>query len=277
MANPELVKFLSPDFHSCPPTDVRFWFKEQDSSIKEVNAHQVILACASDVFNREFFGSLKAESDVEIKDASQSAFLTMIEFIYNKQPNYKESDLSSLASLYYLGDKYNIRRLRKEILDSITEHEVTSGTALDVAILAENNILHEPLYDALYDAIIRFVKKAEDIETRFDRVMDLFAKENKEHAMVIFNIMERVKNIEKVKKTEKHDCRNCKKFPCIDGQRLNENNFTRGATVALASGTTRILNEVVGHEDFSAIRVGSGCGIIGRDFHFSSGYFYKCR
>ena len=38
MANADLVKCLNPDFHSFLPTDVRFWFKDQDG-IKEVDAH----------------------------------------------------------------------------------------------------------------------------------------------------------------------------------------------------------------------------------------------
>ena len=48
MADADLVKCLNLDFRSFPPTDVRFWFKEQDGAVKEVNAHTHILACASD-------------------------------------------------------------------------------------------------------------------------------------------------------------------------------------------------------------------------------------
>jgi len=264
MANPDLVKFLNPNFHSCPPTDVRFWFKEQDGIIKEVKAHRLILACASDVFNKGFFGSFEAESDVEIKDASQSVFLTMIEFIYNKKLNYKECSLNFLISLYYLADKYNIEQLRKEILDFIPEHEVTSETALDVAILAENNILHKSLSDALYDASASFVKNA-DGEGMLERVMDLFAKENEEHSLVIFKIME------KAKKTEINSCKNCKKSPCIDGEKLTEKNFTQGASVALSqNGAIRILIKVVQEGLFIA----NGWGDL--VFKFSTGYNYKC-
>ena len=71
MADANLMKCLNPSFRSFPPTDVRFWFKEQDGSIKEVKAHTQILASASEVFNREFYGSLKSEGDIEIKDARQ--------------------------------------------------------------------------------------------------------------------------------------------------------------------------------------------------------------
>jgi len=244
---------------------------EQDGVIKEVKAHRFVLACASDVFNREFFGSLEAESDVEIKDACQNAFLTMIEFIYNKKPNYKESDLSFLTSLYYLADKYNIEQLRNEILDSIPEHEVTSESALDVAILAENNILHKSLSDALYDTAASFVKSADGIESRFEKVMDLFVEDNEEHSLVAFKIMERVKKIEKLTKIE-INCENCKKSPCIDGELLTKENFTQGACVAFSiNGAIRILTKV-GQKDFSAIADGKE----ENGFSFNSCYTFKC-
>ena len=84
----------------------------------------------------------------------------MVEFIYNKKPNYKDIDLSVLASLYYLTDKYDILQLRNEIIASIPEHPVTKENVLDVANLAEENILHQQLSAALYDAAAGFVKKA---------------------------------------------------------------------------------------------------------------------
>jgi len=272
MANTKLVKFLNPNFHSCPPTDVRFLFKDQDGGIKEVKAHRFVLACASDVFNKQFFGSFEAKSDVEIKDASENVFLTMVEFIYNKKPNYKESDLSFLTSLYYMADKYNIEHLRKEILDYIPEHKVTSETALDVAFLAQNNILHKSLSDALYDATANFVKNANGIEGRFEKVMDMFAEENEEHALIIFKIMVRVKKIENVAKIDHANCFNCKKSPCIDGESLNEENFVEGASVALISnGRIRILRKVLQPGKFSASGTGGD-----PDYKFSTGYKYKC-
>ena len=99
MADSVLINSLNPVFHVCPPTDVRFWFKEQDGDIKEVKAHKMILASASDVFNRQFFGSMETEDNIEISDASQAVFLAMVEYIYNKKPNLKDVDLRFLTSL----------------------------------------------------------------------------------------------------------------------------------------------------------------------------------
>ena len=155
------MKCLNPSFCSFPPTDVRFWFKEEGGAVKEVNAHTQILASASEVFNREFYGNLKCERDIEINDAKQEVFKTMVEFIYNKKPSYKDVELGFLASLYYLADKYDIGELRNEIISSIRMHVVTKENLLDVANLAEENVLHQPLSEALYDVAVSFVENAE--------------------------------------------------------------------------------------------------------------------
>ena len=63
MAESALMKYLHPKFRVCPPTDVRFWFKDEEGVTKEVKAHTQILAAASDVFHREFYGSFKAEDN----------------------------------------------------------------------------------------------------------------------------------------------------------------------------------------------------------------------
>jgi len=214
-----LMKSMNPKFRLCAPTDVRFWFKDADGAVKEVKAHSQILASASDVFYRQFYGSLKAENDVEIKDASQESFLAMIEYIYNKKLVFKDISLSFLASLYYLANKYNIEDLRDEIVASIPEHEVTKENVLEVGLLAEENVLHQELSEALYDAAAGFVKKVKGA------VNDLCADENEEHAVVIFKIINRSR------KVKSELCGNCQQAPCLTGQQLTSANFVKGAKV----------------------------------------------
>jgi len=213
MVDVNLMKSLNPSFCSFPPTDVRFWFKEEDGSIKEVKAHTQILASASEVFNREFYGSLNSEGDIEIKDACQDVFQAMIEFIYNKKPSYKDLDLTFLASLYYLADKYDLLDLRKEIIASITEHPVTKENVLDVANLAEENILHQPLSEALYEAAAGFVKKTD--------VLDFFTDENDDNSKVIFKMIKMMKKL----KLKTETCGSCLQATCLDGQRMRSQNF----------------------------------------------------
>jgi hypothetical protein len=68
-----LSKFL--DVDESPPTDVNFVFKqEMGGGVKEVKAHKMILAFSSDVFKREFYGSMKSEDVIEIRMRARKCF-----------------------------------------------------------------------------------------------------------------------------------------------------------------------------------------------------------
>eukprot|EP00092_Neocalanus_flemingeri_P018914 GFUD01020486.1.p1 GENE.GFUD01020486.1~~GFUD01020486.1.p1 ORF type:complete len:272 (+),score=62.46 GFUD01020486.1:53-868(+) len=211
-----------------PPTDVTFLFKDEGGSVKEIKAHKVILAIPSDVFYREFYGSMKEKEDtIDITDASHDVFQAMIEFIYNKQHNWKDFALSFLASLYYLAEKYNIKDLKDEIMASIPEHEVSLENVLDIAILAEDSILHKPVSDALYEAAATFLRN--EFKNKLDQAIEfLFETEaNEVHALVIFKIMARMKNVEPAIS----NCENCQQIPCLNGKRITCENFKAGAVV----------------------------------------------
>ena len=135
------------------PTDVSFMFKGEGGQVNEVKAHKLILGIASEVFQRAFFGSFEVESKIDVEDISVEVFKAMVDFIYNKKMTWNDYELSFLASLYYVADKYDISELRDEIIASIPEHEITDENVMDVAILAEANTHHQPLSNALYDAV----------------------------------------------------------------------------------------------------------------------------
>eukprot|EP00092_Neocalanus_flemingeri_P021403 GFUD01023204.1.p1 GENE.GFUD01023204.1~~GFUD01023204.1.p1 ORF type:complete len:274 (+),score=65.02 GFUD01023204.1:51-872(+) len=225
MAARKLSRCLDPNSQP-PPTDVSFLFKDDGILVKEIKAHKMILAIASDVFNREFYGSM-AEDEIEIKDASQEVFQKFIEFIYNKPLTWKDYDLSFLSSLYYLAEKYNVEDLKDEIIASIPEHDVTKQNVLDIAILAEDHNHHQPLSEGLYDEVASFVMK--EFKGKFHRIVEFFTEpeENEKHALVIFKIFKRLKISR---------CENCKQSPCMNGQSVSLGNFVPGANVTARQG-----------------------------------------
>ena len=121
----KIAQCLSPT--STIPTDVMFLFNK-GSSTKELKAHKLILALINNVFEGEFYGSMKdGKDDMDIMDASHDVF---------------QDDLTFLSQLYYLGEKYNIKDLRNRIIAAIPEFKILDENVLDVAILAEEYILH---------------------------------------------------------------------------------------------------------------------------------------
>ena len=121
----------------CPPTDVKFVFRNNEDSTKEMKAHKLILAFASEVFNREFYGSMGSDDVIEITDSTQEVFQAMVEYIYNKKPDLETCDLGFLSSMFYLAEKYNLETLKDEIISSIPKHRISEADLMNVAILAE--------------------------------------------------------------------------------------------------------------------------------------------
>ena len=88
-------QFLAPN--SELPTDIVFIVDEEkqeeeepnEKKVKRVPAHKFLLAGASPVFRRQFFGAAKeTTAEVVIKDTTIEAFTTMINFLYvDPHPN----------------------------------------------------------------------------------------------------------------------------------------------------------------------------------------------
>ena len=137
---------------------------------------------------------------------------------------------------------------------------------LDVANLAEENIHHQPLSEALYEAAASFVKKAE--------MLELFTDENDDHAMVIFKVIKRAKKLKL--KSENLPAASCKQAPCRDGQRISTQNFTRGAKV-YHPGTGGVII-LIGKDDRGSFSVtwGNGTGFC-NSFSINASYIYTCK
>eukprot|EP00092_Neocalanus_flemingeri_P021867 GFUD01023722.1.p1 GENE.GFUD01023722.1~~GFUD01023722.1.p1 ORF type:complete len:273 (-),score=76.30 GFUD01023722.1:16-834(-) len=214
------------------PTNIKFLFKMENNSVKEVNAHKMILAVASDVFGKEFYGSLKKDEDEsDIVDASQEVFQVMINFIYNKPTNWEDYTISFLCSLYYLAEKYNIGDLKTDIIISIPGHKITRENVLQIVSLAEENSHHEPLSEAIYDVATAFLKQV--FEGKLQKASDFFSE-----ALVSaeFNAMALAKIMAMLNKIKPLYCQNCYQSPCLDGQGVTRENFVPGATILGVSG-----------------------------------------
>jgi len=209
------------------PTDVKFVFKTEGGVEEEVRAHKLILAIASDVFKRQFFGSMQTENLINILDSNKDVFQTMIDYVYNKKIEFLDYGLDFLSHLYHLADKYDIEELRREIIASIPGHEITIQNVIYVAILAEENTHHQPLSGALYDVAATFLKQKFDAKAK--NVYDLFSEAvaSERHGLALMRVMGRIKFL------PKPECDNCKQVKelCLNGQSVKCDTGVVGATV----------------------------------------------
>jgi len=244
------------------PADIKFVFKKNladgATDIQEIGAHKGILALASDVFKKGFFGGMEDNGSIEITDVTKEAFDVMINFIYDKETDLSTYDFDMLCSIYYLSDKYNIPALEKETLEAINSKEIAAENIIDVGILAIQHAVHDKLADALYEASAQRLsrmfngqlKKAVDYLSEIDAgdSLDFIAYKS------VMKIMARLKNITP---TTAAMCVNCKAFPCISGVQLSRDNFVRGAKIKGADIEISYTVDLRGNNKFIGDKDGS--------------------
>ena len=270
MALSNLSIFLDPASNASPPSDVTFLLNTKDDAVVEVKAHKVILAFASDVFNREFYGSLTSEDIIDIKDSSYEVFKLFIAFIYSKQLKWKDHDLSILSSLYYLAEKYNVKVLKDEIITFIPEHKIKKKHVLEVATLAEKNIFHSELSQALYLSAASCLKS--EFGGEIKRVYDFFTEPgvNESHAIVIFKLMSMMKMVKR-----DNYCENCT-MPtgrCLNGEGITFANFVPGAKVGFEE-RVKMLVSIKSSSSFKRSRL-DGTDVQICDISYNM-YKYQC-
>lgn len=86
--------------------DVHFVFEnERTAEVKRISAHKCLLAIASPVFHRMFFGELKEEADVRIVDVSADGFSEFLQFFYMEEVNLTGENFAEVMTL---ADKYDV-------------------------------------------------------------------------------------------------------------------------------------------------------------------------
>jgi len=221
------------------PTDIKFIFKGEEDGfpiVKEIKAHKLILALASDVFKNGFYGGFADDSTIEIEDATKESFRAMIDFIYNRETDVTIYDFENLCTLYYLADKYNINVLKEETLKAIRNKEISPKNVLDVGLLADNQSTHGALVEVLYETAAESLSKK--FNNELDKVVEFYTEIDSSATSAsiscksLVEIMKRVKRVKKVKEEGSSVCDNCENSPCIKGRGLTRDNFVPGSKVS---------------------------------------------
>jgi len=256
------------------PTDVKFVFTVEagdNSSVKEVNAHKLILALVSDVFEREFFGALKeVENVIKIKDAEQEVFQVMVDCIYNKQPDVSIHEFNFLGKLFHLAEKYCLNALKTEIINAISKKKICDVNLLDVVTVAEENVYHELFSEKLYERVAKYLlgKYAgnSEIAINFFSQVDI-------DDLVLSKLMSKMKTV------KLPVCFNCKSCPCMDGEGVTKANFVPDAKVVNrnGNGSSEVdkLVRVIDHMNQFVARTKSGRTVAGYTLN-PAYYIYKC-
>ncbi|XP_060516738.1 uncharacterized protein LOC132696123 [Cylas formicarius] len=119
---------------------------------EEVKAHKLILACASPVFEKMFFGSMPS-NEIFLDDVELDVFNQMLDYIYTYKT--KITSVTNGWSLFYVAEKYFIKELMQLCLSYIMSNLTMSTLALSFEYSQFYNIhdLKQHCFDSLVDSL----------------------------------------------------------------------------------------------------------------------------
>lgn len=122
--------------------DVCFLIGDQSEAQTKIPAHKNLLAAASDVFKRMFYGPLKETDNVRIGGVNAAAFKEFLQFFYIE--NVKLT-IDNITDVMDLGHKYNMAKCSElcvEFLkDTLTDDNICTG--LSLATIYDQNELKD--------------------------------------------------------------------------------------------------------------------------------------
>ena len=159
-------KFLEAD--SDLPTDVVFRVEEKveqdETKAGKVSAHKLLLAGASPVFRKQFFGALKENTgeEVTVRDTTIEAFNTMIQFMYMppepEKFNFKNPNCAqSLCELVNISEKYQILELNSMAKTALNNLSVTEENLVFTMMTAKNYSMFEDVSTMLINKCQSFL------------------------------------------------------------------------------------------------------------------------
>ena len=216
--------------------DVNFVFNNQflGESVK-LPAHKVILSIASDVFKTQFYGNLKEPSDeITIVDASHEAFKLMVEYIYHLKQDWESKDLSIMAEVFYLGEKYQLEDLKLEVVEAVLKCNVDRSNFLEVASMAEKQLQHTNLSKSLYTIAAKFLQK--EFKGDIKEVLKLFSEVEADssdptNSFILHKLMTALSTLSPISL-----CQNCKSNACLHDKEPTRLNFVAGAKIKIIGG-----------------------------------------
>jgi len=206
--------------------DVEFIFPEPGSQGDRVRANKTLLACASEVFRTQFFGSFQ-EKEVLVEDSSVDTFKMFIDILYNEKKDLKELNLKLLGELFYLAEKYQIATLKEAIVKTVKVKNIETEGVIEAMTVAEKNAYLPEFANSIHMICATHVLKVFKEGNIFE-FFKMFEVREPTSAM-LHKLMTIVSSMNT---DDVAPCENCKHSPCLNNSRLSRENFVEGAVVS---------------------------------------------
>jgi len=232
--------------------DVTFSF-DTESSItngkKEIKANKTILALASEVFKTQFFGSIPAEAVVPVKDSNAEAFSIFLEILYNEKIQLKDMNPMLLGDLFYLAEKYQVDAIKCAIVEDINLRQIEIEDVIGVLTVVESKSQLVQFAESMYKLCLKVVLKSSD---NICKLFSMSDPDDESTSRMLHRFMSKAHTLKDEEnahtlKDEENDkvCNNCQQFPCLDGSRVDLNNFVENAVTRHDDSGSRLVGEVL--------------------------------
>jgi len=183
-----------------PPPDIAFRIKDNDGE-HEIKAHALVLAMASDEFNKMLFGrgnNLEQTSEYIIVRENKAAFVIMVNAIYNTSPieeSLKNKSIHEVFAVLDLVKRYQVPELVLAVKEILAIFPLTDDTVLDVA----NEAMQcSPVFQELQDdANSLLFLCAKFLKPKFNDAQSVFqyAAQNEDCKDVVYKLQVLMKGI----------------------------------------------------------------------------------
>jgi len=217
--------------------DVTFSFSDIGTKgTKELRANKTFLACASDIFRTQFFGSIPVEKVIHVEDSNVDAFDTFLDILYHVDVDLKDKNLKFLGEIFYLAEKYQVNDLKTLIVEVVESLKIGMKDVVEIMMIAERTSRLEQFSESLILLCVELVLSS-STETLAE-MFDMFEVEEST-SYLLHKLMSKVNKL-KDKVNVVGPCKNCRRKPCINGEVITHINFVEKAC-AFMKGYDKIL------------------------------------
>lgn len=132
LENSLCVQIMNKLFTNNYKADV-FFEVHENGSHRQLNAHKIILATGSEVFNKMFYGGPKPETIISITDSTVDAFQLFLQFFYLDSVKFSNDDIS--LGVLKLAKKYEVQQCFDEY-SKFMQSQISIDNVCDVFTVA---------------------------------------------------------------------------------------------------------------------------------------------
>ena len=195
----------------------------------EVSGHKFLLALASPVFRRGFYGTdfkEKKSESIEMKGTTLKAFKAMISVIYRQPLDLENMNIVETFELTNLAERYDLPKLKIKLMQKFETMDVSKDGVIDVANTAMKfHQLEEASRALLENCAKTLYRELDTKDCVFKFFASVYGTKDETIGLKLMSII--------------HDlpallpCSNCQSSPCKSGEAITSVGQVRPGTVLM--------------------------------------------